>query len=823
MNSKSVGILVALAGAALFLSSATRADAPKPAATTSRPDGIALLPAQVRLHGPRASQQLIVERVGGGRYVGQIGEGVTITSSNPKIVTIKEGRAFPVGDGTATLTASAGSHQATATVVVEKSGAPYDWSFRNHVQSVLTKTGCNSGACHGAQAGKKGFKLSLRGYDSEGDFDVITRQARGRRVSRTDPGRSLLLTKATATMPHGGGPRIEPGSLEYDVVSDWIAGGCIPPTEDDAEIERIEFVPPAAILQPKDKQQLVVLAHFSDGHVEDVTGWSKYTTANGDVATIDDEGLLTVTGNGEGAISAWYLNKLAKAAITSPYNNAIDDYVFENAIKRNFIDELVLDKLRQLQIPPSPRSSDDEFIRRLSIDLIGTLPTREETIAFINDDSPDKRDRLIDELLERPEFVDYWSMRLSDLLLVNSEKLKPEAMWAYYNWVRRQVARNTPWDEFVRQLVTAQGSTLENGAANFFVLHQDPLELTETVSVAFLGMSINCARCHNHPLEKWTNDQYFGMVNMMARVRRKNGPGTGNVIVFSDTRGDIIQPLTGKPQAPRPLDAKALDLDDPADRRIALANWLTSPENPHFAKSITNRVWSYLMGTGMVEKVDDVRLTNPASNEKLFAALADHFIEQDFDLKKLMRTIVQSQTYQRTSVPVTGNEGDDRFYSRYYPRRLLAEVIIDAISQVTDVPTQFKGYPASWRAIQLPDSNVPSYFLESFGRPNREVTSEDERSDAMGMVQILHITNGDTINKKLQAKGNRIDKLLASKKPMSEMIDDIFLAALSRQPTAKEREQLLAAYQESGKGQDRAFLEDLVWGVCSSKEFLFNH
>lgn len=792
-----------------------------------------VLPGDFTLWGINARQRLLAQRLKGDLDVGEVQSndnapaGVTWTSSKPAVVRVEGNFAYPVANGTAQLTATAtldGQTQtAQANVTVQGMDDPQVWSFRNHVQSVLTKTGCNSGPCHGAQHGKKGFKLSLRGYDAEGDFDTLTRQARGRRVLLSDPGRSLLLTKGTSVIPHGGGERFSPDSLEYQVLSSWIANGAPPPKKDDAQIVRLDIFPKKTVLAPEESQQYLVTAYFSDGRSEDVTHWAKYTSSNAEVAQIDENGLLKVVGNGEGAISALYLNQLVKASVTVPFGTSDNHYVYGDEQKRNFIDEMILAKLKDLNLPPSPVCNDREFIRRAFIDTIGTLPTAEETNAFVADTRRDKRDRLIDELLHRPEFVDYWTMRISDLLLVNSEKLEKPAMWAYSNWIRGHIEQNTPWDEMVKGLVTASGSTLENGAANFFVLHKESLDLTETISMAFMGMSINCARCHNHPLEKWTNDQYFGMANMVARVRLKNGPGKGNFIVYSATEGDLIQPLTGVPQEPRPLDAEGVDIHAPIDRRIALAEWLTSPQNAHFSRSITNRIWANFMGVGLVEKVDDVRFTNPASNEALFGALADHLVEKKFDLRELIRTILQSTTYQRSSTPLAENAADQRFYSHYYPKRMHAEVVIDAVSQVTAVPTTFAGYPEGWRAIQLPDSKVPSYFLDSFGRPDRQVTSEEERTTAMGMVQVLHLSNGDTLNKKLLAKGNRLDQLVATKKPMGEMIDTIYLEALSRPPTKAEREALLQVYESSGKQEPRPFLEDLYWGILSSKEFLFNH
>jgi hypothetical protein len=785
-------------------------------------DSLVLLPGEIKLSGTQAFQTLLVEELRDNQYVGQLTEGVTFESSNPQVVTIDDGIARPIGNGQATITCTAGARSATTSVTVNDMEKPFRWSFRNHVESVLAKAGCSSGACHGAQAGKNGFKLSLRGYDPEGDFNVITRQARGRRIVPSDPGRSLVLTKPTAAVPHKGGLRFRVNSLEYRVLADWIAAGTSPPKADDPRVERLEILPAASVLKPDMHQQLIVLARFTDGHTEDVTRWAKFTSTNESVAQVGDEGQVSVVGYGEGAITAWYLSRVVTATITAPFSIPIPPEVFAKAERRNFIDELVLAKLASLGIPPSPPAGDAEFVRRAYIDTIGLLPMADEARAFLSDASPDKRDRLIESLLERPEFIDYWAYKWSDLLLVNSEKLRPPAMWAYYTWIRNQVEANTPWDEFARQVVTAKGSTLENGAANFFVLHQDAPDVTETTTVAFLGMSVNCARCHNHPLEKWTNNQYYAMANLYARVKLKAGPGDGNTVVFAATEGDLIQPLTGKPQPPSPLDGEAIALDSPGDRRQALARWLTSPDNPYFSRAITNRVWANFFGVGLVEMVDDMRLTNPASNDELLNAAATFLVENRFDLKSLMRAILQSKTYQRSSQPLAENKADGRFYSRYYPRRLMAEVLLDAMAQVTGAATQFGDYPLGWRAMQLPDSSVNSYFLKTFGRPERVVTCECERTAEPTMVQVLHISNGSSLNDKLQAKGNRLEQLLAAALPDDKLVEEVYLSALSRQPTEDEKSRLLAVLAEPGQDK-RQVVEDLYWSVLSSREFLFNH
>jgi len=696
-------------------------------------------------------------------------------------------------------------------------------SFRNNVQPVLAKAGCNAGACHGAAAGQNGFRLSLRGYDNEGDFTTLTRQALGRRINPAEPGRSLLLLKSTGAVPHKGGKRFEVDSAEYRIIADWIASGTPGPSEADAKIERIEISPSHVILTNGAAQQLAVRAFFSDGHAEDVTRWVKYTAANAAVTQVGERGEVTVIGHGEGAVTAWYLSRIAIATVSVPYTNQVAAEVFAKAERRNFIDELVLKKLESLNLPPSPKAGDSEFIRRVYLDTVGVLPTAAETREFLADASEKKRDALIERLFARPEFVDYWTYKWAELFLVSSKTLRPSSMWAFYRWIHEQVAGNTPWDEVARRVVTAQGSTVANGAANFFVLHENPADLSENTSQAFLGMSINCAKCHNHPMEKWTNDQYYQMANLFARVRAKNGAEDGERIIFAAATGDLVQPLRGKPQAPAPLDGETIPLEATEDRREHLADWLVSPANPYFSRAIVNRVWANFFGVGLVENVDDLRVTNPASNEELLSAAANYLAGQKFDLRALMRTILQSAAYQRTSRPLPENKDETRFYSRYYPRRLMAEVLLDACSQVTGAPTEFKGYPKGWRAVQLPDSKVESYFLASFGRAEREKTCTCERTTEPSVTQVLHIFNGDSLNQKLSAAENAISKSLAAKMTAEKMIEEAYLAALARPPTATEKARFAEAVGAAQGLELRLAIEDAYWALMSSKEFLFNH
>ena len=680
-------------------------------------------------------------------------------------------------------------------------------SFRHDVLPVLSKAGCNSGGCHGALAGKGGFRLSLNAYDPATDHYNITRENRGRRIEFADPARSLFVIKPTAAVRHKGGKFIHEDSDDYKLLIEWIQQGAPGPSTDDTELNRIELSPALSQLNKGDTQPLTVHAFFSDGTKRDVTRWARFTPTDATIAEVDEAtGLAKVIGYGEGAISVWYSGQIALARITSPWPSVIPDEVFARTPKRNVIDKRVIEQLRRLNLKPSKPSSDSEFIRRVYLDVVGMLPTPQETKAFLADTSETKRDDLIEKLLAQPEFVDYWAYRLSDLFLISSKKLRPLALKAYYDWLRGEIEKITPWDQLVRQVVAAKGDTLKNGAANFYSIHQDPETMAENVSQAFMSLSINCAKCHNHPLEKWTNDQYYSFANLFARVRAKGWggdarSGDGARTLFIADRGDLIQPRTGKPQPPAPLDGQAIASDSTEDRREALADWLTSPENPYFTRSIANRVWANFFGRGIVEPVDDLRISNPASNEPLLQAISEHLAKNDYDLKSLMRLILRSETYRRSSTPLPENEGDQKYYSRYYPRRLMAEVLQDAITSVTRVSPKYNRitlsdgstegtslYREGTRALQLSDSAVTSYFLKTFGRNEREITCECERSNKPSMVQVLHLSNGDTLNNNLRSKQSRVNTMITQSN--GDIIDEAYLLCLSRRPSDSERKRL---------------------------------
>jgi hypothetical protein len=796
-------------------------------------------PPTVALTGPRAAQQLLLVEETAGRVTGDRTAGARFASSDPKVATVDEtGLVHPVGDGQATITASTSGGSATARIHVSRAKDPAPPNFKADVLPILTRAGCNSGACHGALAGKGGLKLSLRGYDPDTDHFALTRQAQARRIDRSEPEKSLTLLKGTRTLPHGGGTRIEADSWQYDTLLDWVRGGAGGPGAKDATVDRIEVLPKHAVLKPKDTLRVVVLATYTDGRVADVSRLAKFVSSEAQVADVDEDGVVKVGGYGEAAVSAVFENRVAAITVTSPFPNAVPAAAYAIPGK-NYIDEHVVRKLRELNLPPSPTCTDAEFIRRAYLDAAGILPTPDEVQKFLTDRTADKRSKLIDALLERSDFVDYWAYKWCDVMLVSTRKLPQPAMWAFYRSVRQAVADNKPWDAFARDLLTASGSTLQEGGGNFYVLHKDTADLTESAAVTFLGMSITCARCHNHPLEKWTQDQYWGMANLFSRVSLKNGDRAGEIIVRAGPDGEVLHPRRNVPMPPTPLDGKALALDDASDRRAHFAGWLTAAENPYFAKALVNRVWKNFLGRGLVEAEDDLRETNPATNRELFDALAKDFVARKYDVKYLIRLVMNSAAYQRASRPVKGNEADDRFYSRYLIRRMSGEVLLDALAQVTGVPTPFTqvytgveggtaataNYPEGTRALQLPDSRVASRFLDAFGRPDRVQTCSCERQQDSTVGQALMLNNGQALNDKLRSPKAHLNGWLSSNLSNEDAIRRVFALALSREPTPGELTKMTALMKEAGTAPAarREAIEDVFWAVLTSREFLFNH
>lgn len=773
--------------------------AAKPAVKPSSPVvSLQVAPPNPILDGPRFRQQLTVTGVRKDGTLVDLTEKAVYSSKTPKVAIVTPaGVVFPVSDGKARLAVSAEGKVAGVDVQVNRSKEQFTWSFSNHVQSVLSKAGCNMGACHGAAAGKNGFRLTLRAYDNDLDYERLLRESGGRRIQRNDPGNSLLLTKATLAVPHAGGLRFKPGTLEYKVIAEWIAAGMPAPSEKDPQLQRLEVLPNQRTLTPEASQQLVVRAHFNDGHVEDVTHWARYASNEESIATVDEAGKVSTKGVGETAITVVYGSQVTFARVAVPFPNEVKEADYRAFRPVNYIDEKVIAKLHELKILPSDLASDDEFLRRVYLDVIGTLPTPAEVRQFLADTRPNKRARVIEELLERPEYIDHWTYKWGDLLRVNRETLTEKGMWAFYAWIRDQVATNRPWDQLTYDVLTANGSNFADGPSNFYRISRTPEDLTETVSQAFLGIRVSCARCHNHPFEKWTQPDYYKFANHFSRITRKQGDTPQDLIIAAANSGEINFPKTGKPLPPTPYDGSPMPSDSVDDRRVYLAEWLTSPKNSYFVQSIVNRVWRHYMGRGLIEPVDDLRATNPSSNEPLMQALCKDLTDHNFDLKHLMRQILNSRTYQLTSRPRPENKKDDRQYSRYFVRRLTAEQLLDAICAATGKPEKFGGLPAGYRAIQLPDTKVSNYFLDVFGRPPRQITCDCERAQEPNMAQALHLINGAGINQKISANDGTVAALINAKKSDKEIIEELYLTCFGRFPSESETEAALNTIDEA--------------------------
>jgi hypothetical protein len=696
-------------------------------------------------------------------------------------------------------------------------------SFTNDLLPLFTRLGCNNGSCHGQQSGKGGFRLSLRGWDPAFDHEQITKDANGKRVSAADPTRSLLLRKPTGQMPHGGGRLIAPYSPEYRLLLRWIAAGRPGPDDKEAKLTALT-VAPAETLQPRPggTQQITVTATYSDGSRRNVTRLARYQSQNDAVASVDESGKVKTLGPGEGAILVSYGGLVRTAAFLVPFAPPLP---VEKA-PGGFIDRLVDVKLARLGLPASGPTTDAEFLRRVYLDTIALLPTPDVARRFLQDRSPDKRAKLIDALLERPEYADLRALRMADLLRVNGQFLGEEGADVYYRWIREQAEANVPYDRFVRALLTGRGSSYRVGPANYYRVAQNPEELAETTAQVFLGTRIACAKCHNHPFENWTQTDYYGLAASFARYGRKGGPEFGEEQVFVREDGEVQNPRTKQNARMRYLGGEELKAEPGPDRRAALADWMTAPANRQFARVAVNRLWADLFGRGIVEPVDDFRISNPPSNAPLLEALTDEFIRGGYDVKRLTRLLLNSRAYQRSSVILPGNARDDRYFARAYPRRLPAEILVDVVGQVTGKPDRFWPYPPGWRATQIRDSRVGAYFLEIFGRPKREIVCACERSPLPNLAQSLHLMNSRAINDKLASGDGGLAQTLKRFEPWAPAVRDrriteeLYYLALTRPPTPAESRRV-TEYVAKQKDRRKGF-EDALWALLNAEEFLFN-
>ncbi len=794
-----------------------------PAQAATGPTYLAIHPPAVQLHGARAEQQLIVTEHGRGSPLHDRTRLARFTSSNPAVAVISgDGKVTPRGNGTATITVRAGSLEATVSVRVTGLDRPDPVAFGAAVIPALTRAGCNAGACHGTPTGKNGFKLSLRGYLPELDHDSLTRDMHGRRLDLIRPEQSLLLLKATAAIPHEGGARFRTDSHLYRLLRDWIADGARhSPTP---RVARLEVFPAQRVLHaPSDEQQLAVTAVFADGSRRDVTGLARFSVNDPSLADVSADGLVRFQKMGEASVLVSYLTEVTTARLT--FLRDVPGFVWQAPPERNYIDKHVFAKLQLLRIQPAGLCTDEEFVRRVYLDVCGILPTPEETSRFLDSKAPAKRARLIDELLERPEYADCWALKWVDRLGCNNRFVGQRGAYSYRQWIWEQVNANVPFDRFVRSLITASGPNYSAPAASFYRRIRNPETRVEAVAHLFLGVRIGCARCHNHPAERWTQDDYYGLAAFFSRVRYRNGPAFLGIYnkeetVWLDREGEVIHPRTGQAVKPRLLGGPEVKIAEGRDRREALAQWVTSPANPFFARLAVNRLWYHVMGRGIVEPVDDFRESNPPCNPELLDALAKDFIAHSFDVKHTLRTILNSATYQLSSATNPFNKDDDIYFSHYRVRQLPAEQLLDAICQVTGVPERFKGVPLGTRAGQLPDGELFHPFLKAFGKPARAIECECEREGDSTLEQALLLEGGQLIQEKLRADEGRVARLAASKATPEALAEELFLATLCRRPSAEERAVVVRRLRASDR---RQALEDVLWVLLNHREFLFQH
>ncbi len=711
-------------------------------------------------------------------------------------------------------------------------------SFLNDIVPMFTRQGCNQGSCHGKGAGQNGFRLSLRGYAPDMDHRSITREFNGRRLEMADPEASLMLRKPIGSAPHEGGRVFGADSREYRVLLDWIKAGTPGPVEGEAKLLKLELSPATRTMKKGDTQQLLATGEFSDGSRRDVTWLTKFDSNDPGLLNVTPEGLVKARRSGESSIRAAFQTEVAVATMAIPYEEPVDPTRF--AAKNNFIDEHAFAKLAALKIEPSDPCTDDEFIRRVSLDATGSLPAADEVKAFLQDPSPTKRAKLIDQVLDRPEYVDYWALILSDLLQNRKERdhdvRGTKGVRQMHEWVRKQVAANKGWDEIARSVLGATGNTTDSPAVGYYLVtigenrEAEKSEVVASVAQAFLGTRIGCAQCHNHPLEKYTQDDYYHFAGFFSRVRLdRKDPKTGDSalkVSHPDPTQNgrpvgVNQPRTGKFMKAQPLDRQTLDVKPTADPRAALLAWMTDSKNEHFAGAMTNRIWKHYLGVGLVEPVDDLRATNPPTNIPLWKALVGEFVSHKYDMKHLMRQILNSRVYQLSSATRPGNETDTKYFSHYYARRLPAEVMLDAISAVTGVPDKFPGYPAGVRAVQLPDPSMNSYFLALFGRSERVTACACERNGEVTMPQLLHLQNGDNVVQKVKAPDGRLAELMKKHADTDLFMDELFLTALARTPNKAERDAVKKLLAE-GDPREEVF-RDLCWAILNSKNFAFNH
>ena len=779
---------------------------------------LTVYPPAIRISAQNDSQHFIAMATRADGITVDVSDQVQWKLENPAIGRLENLIVFPAADGATQLVGNWNGMEAKASLDVTQSQTPRSVGFERDVMPVLTKSGCNTGSCHGAARGKDGFRLSLFGFDPLGDYQRITREIGIRRINLAVPEQSLMLLKATGAVQHTGGKKIEPGSKHYNTLLAWLQAGAPADAARPPAVTKVDLYPNQAVMEGEGAQQrLVAVATYADGTQRDVWDLAGFTTNNERTAAVAFDGRVTSGVRGEAFVMARFDTHTVGTQVLGLPSGL--QFQFKPS-GGNYIDDLVDAKLLKLRLPASGLCTDEEFLRRATVDITGLLPTEQETTAFLASTDPNKRSALIETLLSRKEFSEIWAMKWADLLMIKSKnEVSYKAAYLYYNWLINQIASNTPIDKIVREMLSATGGTFQNPATNFYQVEQDRLKMSENVAQVFMGIRTQCAQCHNHPFDRWTMDDYYGFAAFFAQVGRKQSEDYRQILVFNGGGGEVNHPVGGRVVKPKFLGGTEPESAG-KDRRALLAEWITSNDNPFFAKSVANRIWAHFTGVGVVDPVDDFRASNPASNPELLNTLGAKLIEYKYDTKQLVRDICNSQTYQRSTSPLPDNEQDLRNYSHATVRRIPAENLLDCISQVTETKEKFRGLPLGARAVQIADGATSNYFLTTFGRSARTTVCAEEATTDPSLSQALHLINGGTISGKINQGG-----MLAAWKQEGltpeAIIDRIYVRCLSRKVTEPERARLMQLISESANPDQG--MHDVFWAILNSREFIFNH
>ena len=783
------------------------------------PIDVVVYPQQVHLSSAQDRQTLVVQATYADGITRDVTSQATLTVTHPDRAALEGQLLRPLADGDTTLTATVAGRAVSVPIHVEKAGDMSPVSFKLDVMPVFMKAGCNTGSCHGAARGKDGFRLSLFGFDPDGDHHRLTREISGRRLNLALVEESLLIEKAVNAVPHSGGAKIKKGDAHHATLIRWLEAGAPADPGPVPAVVSLELFPPSGVMDGENEtQKLTVRAKYADGTDRDVTSLAVFITNNDNSATVSQDGVVTAKNRGEAFVTARFeTHTVGSQFIVLPKGLA---FTWVNPPVNNYVDEAIDHKLLRLRINPSDLCTDEEFLRRVHLDICGTLPGSDEYRSFVQSNDPAKREHLVDSLLERKEFVEMWVMKWSELLMIRtSPQVTYKAMLLYYNWLQQRIQANVPVDELFRELIASKGGTFSNAATNYYQNELDTLKVAENVAQVFLGMRIQCAQCHNHPFDRWTMEDYYGFANFFAQIGRKQGEDPREMVVFNSGSGDVKHPVGGRVVPPTFLGGERPDLAG-RDRREVVAAWLTSSDNTYFSRNLVNIVWAHFFGPGLINDVDDVRVTNPPVNAELLDELARRFVEYKYDFKKLVRDICTSRTYQLSTKTNETNAADERNFSHALLRRVRAEVLLDMTTAVTDTKNKFSGLPIGARAVQIADGNTSTYFLTTFGRATRGTVCSCEVKMEPNLSQALHLLNGDTVQGKIQA-GGVIKKMLDAKQTPEQIIEELYIRALVRRPTDKEKQQLLEIV--AADPNPRQALEDGFWAILNSREFVFNH